>query len=181
MEQSRIDRINELARKSKSEGLTEEEKEEQAKLRAEYIAAYKASLVSALESTYIVDEKGNKKKAEEMIDDFIERYHDLETISDNSSEILFTDYVLDWLERKKNKVQLSTWEGYEIYVKKHIIPYFEPMNLTLGEVTPKHIMDYYDSRLVCGRNDHKTGGLSIQSIKKLIYFPSFPIFLKLFQ
>ena len=62
MEQSRIDRINELARKSKAEGLTEEEKEEQAKLRAEYIAAYRASLVSALESTYIVDEKGNKKK-----------------------------------------------------------------------------------------------------------------------
>lgn len=62
MEQSKLDRINELARKSKAEGLTEAEKEEQAKLRAEYVAAYKASLVAALESTYIVDEKGNKKK-----------------------------------------------------------------------------------------------------------------------
>lgn len=62
MEQSKLDRINELARKSKSEGLSDEEKEEQAKLRAEYIAAYKASLVAALENTYIVDEKGNKKK-----------------------------------------------------------------------------------------------------------------------
>lgn len=62
MEQSKLDRINQLARKSKAEGLTEEEKEEQAKLRAEYIAAYKASLVAALENTYIVDDKGNKKK-----------------------------------------------------------------------------------------------------------------------
>ena len=62
MEQSKLDRINELARKSKSEGLSDEEKEEQAKLRAEYVAAYKASLVAALENTYIVDEKGNKKK-----------------------------------------------------------------------------------------------------------------------
>lgn len=62
MEQSKLDRINELARKSKSEGLSEAEKEEQAKLRAEYVAAYKASLVAALENTYIVDEKGNKKK-----------------------------------------------------------------------------------------------------------------------
>ncbi len=62
MEQSKIDRINELARKSKSEGLSPEEKEEQANLRAEYIAAYRASLVSTLENTYIVDEKGNKKK-----------------------------------------------------------------------------------------------------------------------
>lgn len=42
MEQSRIDRINELAKKSRTpEGLTEEEKEEQAKLRREYIDAYK--------------------------------------------------------------------------------------------------------------------------------------------
>lgn len=110
--------------------------------------------------------RGNKRKAEEMIDDIIERYRDLELISETPIEILFTDYILDWLERKKNKVQLSTWEGYEIYVKKHLIPYFEPMNLTLAEVTPKHIMDYYESRLVCGRNDHKTGGLSVQSIKK---------------
>ncbi len=62
MEQSKLDRINQLARKSKAEGLTEAEKEEQAKLRAEYVAAYKASLVAALENTYIVDEKGNKKK-----------------------------------------------------------------------------------------------------------------------
>ena len=62
MEQKKIDRINELAKKSKSEGLTAEEKIEQAELRSEYIAAFKASLVSSLENTYIVDEKGNKTK-----------------------------------------------------------------------------------------------------------------------
>lgn len=57
-----ISRINELARKSKSEGLTEKEKEEQAKLRRLYIDSFKESLVGQLENTYIVDEKGNKKK-----------------------------------------------------------------------------------------------------------------------
>ncbi len=61
MDDNKISRINELARKSKTEGLTEAEKEEQAKLRAEYIAAYKRSLVSQLESVRILDEKGNKK------------------------------------------------------------------------------------------------------------------------
>ncbi len=65
MEQSRIDRINELARKSRAEGLTEEELAEQAVLRREYIDSVKASLVSHLESTYIVDEKGNKRKLTE--------------------------------------------------------------------------------------------------------------------
>lgn len=64
MEQKKLDRINELARKSKAEGLTPEEKEEQAVLRSEYIAAYRASLVAALENTYIVDEKGNKTKVQ---------------------------------------------------------------------------------------------------------------------
>ena len=62
MEQSRIDRINELSKKSKTVGLTEEEKVEQAQLRKEYVAAFKASLVAQLENTYVVDEKGNKRK-----------------------------------------------------------------------------------------------------------------------
>ena len=45
--QEKIDRINELARKSKTAGLSSVEKEEQASLRQEYIDAYKASLRSA--------------------------------------------------------------------------------------------------------------------------------------
>lgn len=62
MEQKKLDRINELARKSKTCELTDREKEEQASLRREYIDSYKKSLVSQLENTYIIDEKGNKKK-----------------------------------------------------------------------------------------------------------------------
>ena len=62
MNQEKINRINELARKSKTVGLTEEEKQEQAVLRREYIDAVKASLVSNLDNTYVMDEKGNNKK-----------------------------------------------------------------------------------------------------------------------
>ncbi len=63
--QEQINRINELARKSKTaEGLTEEEKLEQQKLRRLYIDSFKESLVGHLENTYIVDEKGNKRKVE---------------------------------------------------------------------------------------------------------------------
>lgn len=69
MEQSRIDRINELARKSRTpEGLNEEEKKEQAVLRREYIDAYKQSLVSQLENTYYIDKNGRKKKVERRKD-----------------------------------------------------------------------------------------------------------------
>lgn len=62
MEQKKIDRINELARKQKAEGLTEEEKAEQAKLRREYIESYKRSLMSQLESITILEPDGTKKK-----------------------------------------------------------------------------------------------------------------------
>ena len=61
----KIERINELARKSRTpEGLTEAELVEQALLRKEYIADWKASLASQLDNTYIVDAQGNKRKLE---------------------------------------------------------------------------------------------------------------------
>lgn len=59
-----INRINELARKSKQSGLSAEEKEEQAKLRRLYIDSFKENLISQLENTYIVDEHANKKKVQ---------------------------------------------------------------------------------------------------------------------
>ena len=63
MTQDKIDRINELARKQKTEeGLTNEERFEQQKLRSEYINSIKRNLSLQLESTVIVDEKGNKRK-----------------------------------------------------------------------------------------------------------------------
>ena len=57
-----IRRINELSRKSKAEGLTEDEKAEQAALRAQYIAEFRQGMMNTLDQVYIVDEKGNKKK-----------------------------------------------------------------------------------------------------------------------
>lgn len=62
MEQKKIDRINELARKQKAEGLTQEEKAEQAVLRREYIEAYKQSLMSQLDNMYILEPDGTKHK-----------------------------------------------------------------------------------------------------------------------
>lgn len=55
MEKYKIDRINELAHKSKAIGLTEEEKIEQAELRAEFIASIRADVRASLESIEIVD------------------------------------------------------------------------------------------------------------------------------
>lgn len=62
MEQYKLDRINELARKAKETELTEEEKAEQAELRDEYRAAFRRSLISQLDNTYVMTPDGKKHK-----------------------------------------------------------------------------------------------------------------------
>ena len=62
MEQYKIDRINELARKNEAQGLTPDELAERDALRREYIDAVKQSLMGQLDRTYYVDEKGRKTK-----------------------------------------------------------------------------------------------------------------------
>ena len=57
-----IKRINELAKKSKSEGLTDAEKAEQAELRGKYIQAFRQGVKNTLNNVYVVDEQGNEKK-----------------------------------------------------------------------------------------------------------------------
>ena len=62
MLQEKIERINYLSKKSKTVGLTDEEKQEQQKLRQEYIAEWRLGMTQVLDNTYIMDEKGNKTK-----------------------------------------------------------------------------------------------------------------------
>ena len=66
MLEEKIQRINQLARKAKTpEGLTDEEKVEQQQLRKEYIAEWRQGVVQVLDNTYVMDEKGNKRKLEQ--------------------------------------------------------------------------------------------------------------------
>ncbi len=61
MEKQKVERINELARKSKVQPLTEEEKAEQAELRAEYIKEIRASFGAMLDNTVIEYPDGTRK------------------------------------------------------------------------------------------------------------------------
>lgn len=63
MDQKKIDRINELARKAKTpEGLTPEELTERDALRKEYVAAFRASLTAQLDNTVIQYPDGTRRK-----------------------------------------------------------------------------------------------------------------------
>lgn len=62
MDKEKMERISELTRLSRERELTEDEKAERAALRAEYIRDWRRSTIDVLENTYIVDDKGNKRK-----------------------------------------------------------------------------------------------------------------------
>lgn len=62
MEKEKMERISELTRLSRERELTPDELTERAALRAEYIQDWRKSTMNVLENTYIVDEKGNKRK-----------------------------------------------------------------------------------------------------------------------
>lgn len=62
MEKEKMERISELTRLSRERELTPDELTERAALRAEYIQDWRKSTINVLENTYIVDEKGIKRK-----------------------------------------------------------------------------------------------------------------------
>lgn len=66
MTEEKINRINELARKQKAEGLTEAEIVEQAALRREYIDSFRKSLEAQLDNTTIVYPDGSRKKVKKQ-------------------------------------------------------------------------------------------------------------------
>ncbi len=64
MTEALLQRINFLAKKSREEGLTDAEKEEQAALRQQYIREFRQGMENTMNSVYIMDKDGNKKKIE---------------------------------------------------------------------------------------------------------------------
>jgi len=70
-----VERINELYKKSKASGLTEEEKQEQAQLRRQYIDRVKLNLVNTLENTVFVDEDGKEIPIKKKDPNSDQEYH----------------------------------------------------------------------------------------------------------
>lgn len=109
--------------------------------------------------------KGNKRKATEFLNNILNEYSAL-NFQNKKESIKFTDYLDKWLESKKGKIEQSTWEGYYNSTVKHLIPYFEKLDLDIQSLKPKHIIDYYEFKFSGGRRDGKSGGLSNKSIKE---------------
>lgn len=100
-------------------------------------------------ATKLKAEKGNKRKAQQKAEEIRQQFeHDLNApkllapTTNDSTNILFGDYMLDWLEKHKHNIELSTNSGYEGNIKR-TANYFNDLGITLQELKTKHIQAYY--------------------------------------
>ncbi|MEK5181144.1 tyrosine-type recombinase/integrase [Paenibacillus odorifer] len=142
----------------------------------------KGSLLKRNKYWYIIvetkDESGKRKQ--KWINTKCEKKTDAEKVLretltkiDNNNFVLpqrklkFTEFMLDWLHNViKSEVEETTWEGYEMIVTKHIIPYFKSKNdILLQELQPMHLQKYYETKY---QEDQLTGkkGLSAKTLRR---------------
>lgn len=147
----------------------------------------------------------NKKQAEKMLKEELVRINaensfsnKMNSIARNSkySNMLFSDYMLEWLANIKPKVVQSTYIGYEQVVKGRLCPYFKSKKIKLIDLRPRDIQDFinylYKQKLKGSTIAHYTSNMNtalkeaviaeiipsnpmdrIESVKKEVYIPEF--------
>lgn len=107
--------------------------------------------------------KGNKKKADLFLRDKIKEYELQRNII--PTDILFYDYILQWLNNIKISVDEITYNGYKWMCEAHILPYFKDKKIKLCNISRNHIQEYINYKFEFGRLDNK-GGLSPKTLKE---------------
>jgi len=87
---------------------------------------------------------GNKKKADQFLKQKIEEYSGVMQVTD--TRIMFSDFLTDWLEMHKVKVEAITYAGYKRLLLQ-IQPYFKQRKIFLLDLTTKNIQDYCTYKL----------------------------------
>lgn len=100
-------------------------------------------------------EKGNKRKAEQKLNEIIVEYSSKEIMTtkrtDHSNDILFGDYLKQWLESRKDKVEEITYSSYKFNINI-LADYYNKKKIYLKELQPYHIQDFYTGLYKNGRN-----------------------------
>lgn len=103
--------------------------------------------------------RGNQRKAEEMLLYYRENFNkesgsvlkdviEVEAVpQEEPHDILFGDYLLDWVESIKNTIELSTYAGYKLAIEHAIAPYFNERKITLQNLTARMIDEFYSYKL----------------------------------
>ena len=92
-------------------------------------------------------EKGNKRKAEAELARLRAEFEPPKEAGDLSSDMLFADYLLEWLKIAKGRLAVATYSSYAAMIKKPVGPYFRQRNLTLRELEARHLQMFYSEML----------------------------------
>ena len=84
--------------------------------------------------------KGNKKRAEAFLQEQRRSFQEDVPIT---GDVLFADFMEQWLTVIKSSVAVTTFASYSNMVKKVIVPYFRERQIALQELSAKHIQDFY--------------------------------------
>lgn len=86
--------------------------------------------------------QGNKRRAEEMLLRTRQQYSDLYDQS-NDGELLFADYMLQWLAKMKSKISPTTYHSYKCTIESGICPYFRERRIPLSKLRVADLEEYY--------------------------------------
>lgn len=86
--------------------------------------------------------KGNKKKAEAFLLQARQEFQPEEK-KQLGEDVLFADYMEQWLEIVKSTISISTYSSYANCVQKIIVPYFRERKIMLQDLQAKDIQNFY--------------------------------------
>ena len=91
--------------------------------------------------------KGNKRKAEAELSRIRGEFEPPNEVGELAADMLFADYLLQWLDIVKVRVKATTFGSYEQMVKSVIEPYFRKKTVTLQGLEARHIQQFYSEKL----------------------------------
>jgi len=102
-----------------------------------------------------MEARGNKRKAQDKLNEILLEYEEtIEGIQRNNEVIdlpedkLFCDWMKEWVEIRKDDIQITTYDGYIHMINKHIYPYFNKLKITLSRLRAEDIQHYYNEKLL---------------------------------
>lgn len=100
--------------------------------------------------------KGNKRRAESMLNELIVNYQGYESIE--PMNLLLSQHIMQWMEANKPNIANTTYDQYLNILVNHIQPYFDSRGITVSRLTAGDLEDYYTFEI--------SSGLSANSVIK---------------
>ncbi len=114
-----------------------------------------------------LEEKGNKRKAEQILRDTLKEYEDKQIVF--TKDILFSDFINQWMDFMRNMIRSNTYVTYRCNIDKHIVPYFRRLGVSVQKLQPLQLQRFYSEKLAEGLSPNTIGKIHTLIHKSLQY------------